>query len=460
MLRSLYFILSIFFACLLLAPRVEAQEVERVAEYPFEPTVRAAVIDSVLQHLERSYIFLDTARVMAEVVRAHQESLEALADPEAFADSLTARLRAVSRDRHLAVYYDPGTFEALKRPEEEAGADGSEEARRAEERARNYGFRRVDLLEGNVGYVELTRFDEPDTEAGARAVAAMTLVSDAAAVIIDLRQNPGGSGRMGQLLSSYFFDGSEDQWLISNVNRSRGTSRQEWTLPYVPGQRMPETPLYLLVGSQTGSAAEGFAYNLQALGRALIVGEPTYGAAHSGSMVPLTGGFVMFLPTGRTVNPITGTNWEWVGVQPDVEVKADDALTKALSLIWKQRLSQAGGKTSDANRAEWMLDYLNAKLEPIEVDSALLQEYAGMYEGARAVLLVGEGLYYRREGQPAYQLLPLSEDTFVIEGLDRYGPGNYRVTFLRDANGKVSNMRMLIRHTPTEVAVFENPRLQ
>lgn len=452
-------------AGLVLARGVEAQRSGPPDVAPPDAPARSAVLDTVLARLDRQYVFEDVAQEMARAVRIRRRALVEIEAPGAFADSLTAVLQRVSGDRHLGVYHDPARYLALTRPPAPAAEEAGEEAADDEEtddadaRDRNYGFRRVEVLDGNVGYVELTRMESVTEAAGARAVAAMALVAGAEAVVIDLRENPGGSGRMNQLLSSYFFDGDEDRWLVSNVNRSEGTERQEWMQPYVPGRRMPDVPLYLLVSPQTGSAAEGLAYNLQALGRAVVVGEPTYGAAHSGGFVPLLGGLVMFVPSGRTVNPVTGSNWEGRGVQPDVRVEADRALAAALADVWERRLSEAVPGSPEADRARWALDFERAQASPVAVDASLRQAYVGLYEGDRRVEAFGDALLYGRAGQQPHRLIPLADDVFALDRAEPYGPGSYRLVFERDADGRVTGVRLQIRHAPTQVAEFEYARV-
>ena len=430
---------------------------------PYDATVQRVVVDSVLGHLDRAYVFADTAAAMARAIRVHQSGYAAIETPLAFADTLTAHLQAVSQDVHLRVLYDPDRYAALLSPAlPDPDQEAASSARRlAAKRARNYGFREVEMLDGGIGYVDLVRMDTPDGEGGARAVAAMTLVADAEALIIDLRTNPGGDGRMNQFLSSFFFGDSNERWLMTNVDRAAGTERQEWTLPFVPGRRMPETPLYLLVGPGTGSAAEGFAYGLQALGRATVVGRPTAGGAHSGGFVPLAEGFVAFIPSGRVLNPITGSNWERDGVEPDLVAHTADALAHALRLIWEDRQSVAT-TAAERDRAAWALDVLRAQLNPVSIGAADLRDAPGQYEGAWEIWVESGALHGRKGAGAAMSqaLVPLGNGLFVLEGPDLFGvgEGNARARFVRDDSGRVVAMETLIRFSPTQVATFRDER--
>jgi retinol-binding protein 3 len=144
----------------------------------------------------------------------------------------------------------------------------------------------------------------------------MQFIANTDSVILDLRDNGGGEPEMVAYLSSYLFPGPihlNDLW-----NRANSTTRQYWTLPYVPGTRLSDKPVFVLTSSRTFSAAEEFAYNLQALKRASIVGETTGGGAHPVAGFPLVDRFMITVPVARAVNPVTGKNWEGTGVQPDV----------------------------------------------------------------------------------------------------------------------------------------------
>ena len=170
-------------------------------------------------------------------------------------------------------------------------------------------------------------------------MAAMNFLANADAVIIDLRRNGGGSAEMIQLISSYFL--KERTHLNSFEDRGLDTMTQSWSFHYVPGKPMFETDLYILTSERTFSAAEEFTYNMKNLKRATIVGETTGGGAHPGGMRIVNDGFLVWVPTGRAVNPISKTNWEGTGVSPDVAVARDKALEKARALALEKMIKAA-----------------------------------------------------------------------------------------------------------------------
>jgi C-terminal processing protease CtpA/Prc len=233
-----------------------------------------------------------------------------------------------------------------KRPEGKGPTQEMKERRRQMSLKVNAGFRKLERLGGNVGYLALDGF--MDAAAAERpAAAAMNFLAGTDALIIDLRRNGGGSPEGVALLCSYFFD--EKPVHLNSLYWRKGNRTEEfWTRKEVAGQRYLGKDVYLLTSARTFSAAEEFAYNLQTRKRVTIVGETTGGGAHPGGGHPINDHFVMFIPTGRAINPITKTNWEGTGVKPDVPVDTDKALEKAHELAVQKLLANA--KDDEARR--------------------------------------------------------------------------------------------------------------
>lgn len=274
-------------------------------------------VEKLAEELERKYVFPEVGARIARVIREKGEPDSV--DATEMADLLTRLMRDVSGDKHLLV-------ERQVRPADHAGEPDEGEFRAGlerEARGQSYGVTRVERLAGNVGLVELTGFVEPYL-AGEVLSAAMRIVAHCEALIIDLRQNGGGCPETVAMMISYLFDADKDPvHLNDNYHRPSDKTQQYWTLPYVPGTRYGASkPVYVLTSEQTFSAAEEFAYDLQALGRAVIVGETTAGGAHPGESVRLDDELVAFIPTGRAINPVTGANWEGTGVTPDISAEA------------------------------------------------------------------------------------------------------------------------------------------
>jgi len=401
------------------------------AEIELTRETRRAIIDSLGAALAGHYVFPDAGlqmqRKLATALR--EGAYDAYTALPALAERLTRDLLAVSHDKHIGVFALPPT------PAGEVPPDpAAVRARRLEAAERNnYGFHRVERLAGNVGYLDLRSFEEAGFgDAGEVAVAAMNFLGRSDAIIFDLRRNGGGSPSMIQLLSSYLF--AEPTHLNSFYVREGDQTRQFWTQASVRGRRLDSIPVFVLTSAYTFSGAEEFSYNLKTRQRGTIVGEVTGGGAHpvAGHVFP-TLGVGARIPFGRAVNPVTGTNWEGTGVEPDIQVPAEDALSTAHLEALRQLRERA--EDPEARQAvEWAIQGLEAAKSPFRPEPAALAACAGLY-GMRTITLEGSDLFYQREGRPRFRLVPAAPDLFFVAGLD-----GFRLRFERDASGTIDRL--------------------
>ena len=296
---------------------------------PVTPEERTAVVERIETLLAERYVFADKGVEAGALVRTRlaEGAYDDLTDPSAFAEALTEDLQHVTADRHMRVRHQPPSGDDAERPDPLMPSPGYPERFRVE----SDGIAAVEVLDGNIGYLDLRLFP-PEEDVRDSYDAVMHLLANVDALIVDERQHGGGSPSGVRYLTSYFFD--EPTHLNSIHTREGDVERVEefWTHDEVGGPQRPDLPLFVLTSGFTFSGAEEFAYNLKTRERATLVGETTGGGANPGGVVPAGDRFGVFVPTGRAVNPITGTNWEGVGVAPDVPVPADEALEKALEL--------------------------------------------------------------------------------------------------------------------------------
>jgi retinol-binding protein 3 len=307
-----------------------------VIGFEIDAATRERVIDGAIAKLNENYVFPETATKMGQALRRRQKAGEydAVTDGEKFASLLTTHLQEVSKDKHLRVNFSAARYpESFAAPSPEQAAEN----RRLTERA-NCGFEKVELLAGNVGYVKFNMFASPAV-CGSTATAAMNFLANVDAIIFDLRDNGGGDPSMIALISTYLFD--QPTHLNDIWTRKTGETKQYWTLPAVPGKLLASVPAFVLTSPRTFSGAEEFTYNLKNLKRATIVGETTGGGAHPTGGQRIDDRFMIGVPFARAINPITKTNWEGAGVEPDVKVAASDALATAQKLAAEKL---AGGK--------------------------------------------------------------------------------------------------------------------
>lgn len=310
---------------------------------PLTDADRKQVVQAIVAHLESEYVDPEVGQRTAKVLRKKlaAEAFESAATGPALAEVLTRELRDETGDGHLNVEYSEQPIGAAADADDEFTAQEMERYYGAHV---NFGVRKAERLDKNIGLLDLSVFP-PAQMGGDTVAAAMQVVAHTDALIIDLRNNGGGSDTVA-LVASYLFD--ERKPLSGIYDRPANTTRQNFTLPYVPGAKFGGTkPVYVLISKRTFSAAEALAYDLQALERATIVGEPSGGGAHPFNYRRIHPHFVLWSVTEKSVNPITGKNWQGVGVQPDVRIDSARALECAIELITQRLEHQPGSSSSN-----------------------------------------------------------------------------------------------------------------
>lgn len=392
-----------------------------------------STVDSACALLQADYVFPETAARMAKLLRKNLKSgaYDRLDGPEALAVRVTEDMRSVSRDLHLALMFAPQRIAVMRR--DSVQGERQPEVIRACQR-NNFGFHKVERLPGNVGYLDLRGFCNPQVPgAGTAAVAAMNLLAHTQAVIFDMRRNGGGYPEMIQLLSTYLFEG--EAHLNDLYNRPTNSTQQYWVLPWVPGPRLSKVPVYVLTSNYTFSGAEEFTNNLRELKRATVVGEPTGGGAHPVDFKVINDLFALKVSIGRAINPVSGKNWEGTGVQPHVKVPADSALDVAY-LMALDTLQKAAADPAERQELAGILAVKRAEERSLKATPAMLERYPGKY-GIRTISAEAGQLFFQREGGQKLRLIPVSEKDFVI---DQVGG---TVTFTTGAGGGIDGFDLI-----------------
>jgi retinol-binding protein 3 len=291
---------------------------------------RAQAIDTLIARLDQHYVFPETARQIATLLRKrqHDGKYDAITNGEQFAAQLTADMASVAHDLHMKVKFSPTRL----RPGRDVDAMPNATSKAAKDR--NHGVDSVDHLSPAIGYLRITAFP-PRALVVNRYASALDKLSDTNALIIDVRDNGGGDPDSVALLISYFVDRPtrlNDIW-----SRDSGQTTQTWTEGKLDGKRYGEKkPVVILAGPGTASAGEDFTYTMQALKRATVIGERTWGGAHPIGLYRLGDHFYAAIPHSRSISPITHTNWEGTGVTPDINTPPADALAVAKDRLRKQ----------------------------------------------------------------------------------------------------------------------------
>ena len=298
-----------------------------------DPATRAKVIEGAVAHLNEFYVFPETAKKMEDAVVSKLKSggYDSVTGGDELASMLTNDFRAVSHDKHLSVGY---SIRPIPKRDPDAKPDAAAIARaRAQMQSTNCAFEKVEWLQSNIGYLKFNGFLDPEV-CGPTVTSAMNFLAHTDALIIDLRENNGGSPNMIAYICSYFF--AEPTRLSDIYYRKDDKTTQFWTSKDVQGPRLAGKPIFVLTAKRTFSAAEAFTYDLKNLKRVTVIGETTGGGAHPVGGHRIDDHFSINVPGARAINPITKTNWEGTGVEPDVKVSAAEALDVAKKMALEQ----------------------------------------------------------------------------------------------------------------------------
>lgn len=438
---------------------------------------KAAIVQALQDRMQETYTFPDHADRLVQHLGRQLASgaYEATSDALAFGMVLTDELRRLTNDVHFAVRYDPMRYEnigamgvgpnpALSRfdgPEPglpEAGTPAYDQIVEPL-RQRNFNMTKLEVLDGNVGYMRLEAMP-PLEVAQATVDAMMAFLAHTDALLIDLRGTPGGVGGFIPYLMSYFFE-KGGKLLFEREFAYAGRTMRFTTYDELPAPRRPDVPLYILINATTGSAAENLAYTLQQHGRATVMGRASMGGAHSSSMMQLAEGFIAQIPIARVIHPVTQSNWQGNGVQPDSVVPSEEALAAAHLAA----LEVLRSKSEDARYRAQVDGYIEAiQRETAQATAAraaqanALADYEGTY-GIRRVFVDAGILRYQRQGGPAVRLQQIRPDVFKFD-LDpsvRSAMPLPTLRFDRNASGTVITLTSL-RDDGSVMDVFQRER--
>lgn len=402
---------------------------------PLTDEGRRVIVDAVAGRLVDEYVYPEVAGAMAARlrVRLSQGAYDSHTVHGDFLDALAEDLQSVRRDPHLG----------LRLLDDDSALPSEDEEMSAEQLAfwkefydyENYGIYQVSRLEGNIGHIDLRLWPSEELAAGP-LIAALELLKGVDALIVDVRRHLGGRAAPAQLLLSYLFE--EPIHFATTIDRQRGNTREQWTFDIIPGARLAEIPVYVLTSRETASGGELLPFVLQNTERGTIIGEKTRGAGsrtHRSTIESLR--IEMYIPHAVDVDPETGVGWDGVGVAPDVEVPAAEALATAHVLALEALLK----RTTDAPayqtaERQWALVDRRAELKQATPSEAELREYTGTF-GERRTWVEDGVLHYRRAQQDEQRLVPMIPDWFEFESAESY---YVRLRFDRDEAGAIRQL--------------------
>jgi len=405
---------------------------------------RDIVLEATVKIVRENYAIPDMAEKMA--VKLQEKMKEGgyadISTKAGLCQTLTEDLREVCQDLHLLIYYNLEAAKDIKRREETEAYDKDDpEFWWTGHSEDNFGLKRVEYLAGNIGYFDLRMFS-PVSLGGEAAVASMNFLANCDALIFDLRNNGGGDPFMVQLIESYLFEG-ELKLLHTLHDRPKDKHQQIWTLPHVPGRRLPDIPVYILTSKRTFSGGEDFAYTLKHHDRATIIGETTAGGGHTVDFMVIHEGFIIVLPTGYADHPVTGGNWEGSGIEPHIPVPEEEALKTAHLHVLENFIEQTGDEERK-RRLAWTLERVKVKYTPLHVAKKVLSRYVGQYRDYKVELNNGVLSMKGEDPREDWKMIPLTETLFAVDE-------EYNARFVVEGEDKAPSFVFIHRDSGREI---------
>jgi hypothetical protein len=390
--KIILFLLTLSFACM-------AQQKPQATAVVMTPELTQVIIDTLSKALLTNYVFTDKAQVMSKYLHGQltKGAYRAIKDPQAFAVQISADLQTACPDLHMGFHFDPRLAQ-MGPPPMRAPNPHQDSLRNVFMAERNFAFTASEILPGNIGYVKFNGFVDITPSSKETVTAAFRFVRHTKALIIDLRENHGGSPEMVKQVASYFFP--EKTRVNDIIVPNKRDTAKGWTDPTATDGLILRMPVYVLTSSSTVSAAEDFAYAMQATKRGTIAGEKTAGGSHPVGPVFLGHGFVAGIPFAHTYNIHTGTEWEGTGVIPDIALKADASLDEVNSTLFPN---------------SWYANQHKAVDQPVE--PAAVQAYLGIYEGGLKFYTKEHALYCENpeRGNQVFKLRYISPGFFQLD---------------------------------------------
>lgn len=398
--------------------------------------IKKQTIDDLSALLPERYAYRETGQKLRQLLQQNLRAgkYDSYTSPIDFSIAITNDLRSLNSDRHLALNYSPQaqtTNTNTSNPQPPLSPEAQAKRASAFNRQMNYGFKNVQFLNGNVGYLKFDYFDAYLDYSSPVVDASMAFLKNCDALIIDLRDNGGGGSQMVGYIAGFFF--KEKTLSGTSYNRLDDTTTEEFIIPLPKEKQLADVDLYILTSRSTVSAAEALAYNLKYLKKAVVIGETSAGAANPGRVTRINILFTAFIPNRHGLNVVTGTNWEGTGVPVDIACPPEDALRIARVEALK-KLRQKATDPLQQRRFSSYITYLGQTDPEKELSEKTLRQYVGEYQGGRSITLKDGKLYYARVAETGGQLHFFSKDVFMLSD------GDVTITFKRNKQDRVIEM--------------------
>ncbi|WP_343660826.1 S41 family peptidase [Chryseobacterium sp.] len=379
--KNIVICLFIFYGQFLFAQHNESPKIDSLE--------KTEVLKSICNSLSNYYVFPDKAKVMFDFLKQQNEGniFSSITNPNQFANEIQKILRSVSKDNHLRIEYNPRLEKDILKflADKKSSAEILAYDIKKDEK-KNFYFKKVEILPSNIGYIEFTNFAIPNPAARKTVHSAMQFISNTDGLIIDLRNNFGGNGKMLEEILSYFFPAK------TYTGRTYNRITNIWSDSYIENKKEITNglklgmPLYILISNRTFSAAESFAYTLQSMKKAVIIGNTSRGGAHETRSFSIGNGFVAFIPYSRGENANTKTDWEGVGVIPDIQAEDRNAILTAQNHFLNQKLLNEKDE-NEKRKISWQINFNKSKFSNLIINPTELTKFIGGFQEFEVTLL-------------------------------------------------------------------------
>jgi len=397
------------------------------------------VVNSICNSLINNYVFPDKAKVMTDFLKQQTQNniFRSVTNPNQFANEIQKTLRSVNKDNHLRIEYNPRLEkDIIKFLENKKGSNAILAEQIKKDEKQNFYFKKLEILPSNMGYIEFTNFAIPSPSARKTVHSAMQFISHTDGLIIDLRNNFGGNGKMSEEILSYFFP------VKTYTGKTYNRIENKWSNSYVENKKeitnglKLKMPLYILISNRTFSAAESFAYTLQSMKKAVIIGNTSRGGAHATRSFGIGNGFVAFIPYLRGENVTTKTDWEGVGVIPDIRTEDNNCILTAQNHFLNQKLLTEKDE-NEKRKIIWQINFNKSKSSNLIINPTKLTKFIGRFQEFEVTLSENQ-LVFRDTNQKSNgpkKAIAVTSNLFQI-GSD------YQVEFITDSNDICNTIKM------------------
>lgn len=277
-----------------------------------------SITQEIIKTVEENYIIPDLRDKIVAGLQSNLESgkYDAITTKDEFEKTMTADLLDLSDDKHLYLVLDKDDEDSKSNPRRQM-------RRMMPDSSAFKNLLSYELLEGNIAYLNVPMFGPLEyLQTDIDKYLELSLSADA--LIIDVRQCPGGSGETTAYLAGGFI--AKPTHLTSYYSAEGEMKSISAETRF--GEANAHKNVYVLVSERTGSAAEGFAFYLQQLGRVQVVGMQSAGAGRGNQFFPIQEDFSLSVSVRTSITP-NGKQFQGLGVTPDVVTPSKNALNQA-----------------------------------------------------------------------------------------------------------------------------------